>query len=332
MSGGEATRVYKPKKVEFFKKLTDLFDSYPRILLFTADNVGSTQLQEIRKSLRPQGEVMLMGKNTMIRKALRMHAEHNKNAEALLPAIKGNVGMIFTKREVSDVKKLIDTNRKPAPARAGSVAPIDVTIPAQLTALDPTKTAFFQQLAIQTKITKGTIEIVKDVPIITAGNKVGSTEASLCQMLNITPFSYGLISMSFFETSTGELFPATVLSISEADLLQSFRKAVQNISCISLAANYPTIASVPNGLVHAYKNMLSIAVETNYTFKQAEKVKEYLKNPTAFAAAAAPTPTAAAAGPAAKGGKKKEEEKKEEEEKKPEEEEEEEMGMDSLFG
>lgn len=47
-----------------------------------------------------------------------------------------------------------------APAKAGVIAPLDVTVPAQNTSLGPEKTSFFQALAIQTKISKGTIEIL----------------------------------------------------------------------------------------------------------------------------------------------------------------------------
>ena len=47
-----------------------------------------------------------------------------------------------------------------APARAGAIAPVDVSIPAQVTSLGPEKTSFFQALQIPTKITRGTIEII----------------------------------------------------------------------------------------------------------------------------------------------------------------------------
>jgi hypothetical protein len=44
--------------------------------------------------------------------------------------------------------------------------------------MDPSQTSFFQALAIATKINKGTIEIVSDVHLIKAGDKVGG--AGLC--------------------------------------------------------------------------------------------------------------------------------------------------------
>ena len=66
-------------------------------------------------------------------------------------------------------------------ARAGAISPIDVTVPAQTTALGPEKTSFFQALSIPTKITRGMIEITSNVPLLHVGDKVGSSEATLLQ-------------------------------------------------------------------------------------------------------------------------------------------------------
>ena len=78
----------------------------------------------------------------------------------LLPHIKGNVGFVFTKGELNEVRDTILANKVAAPAKAGALAPIDVVVPAQNTGLGPEKTSFFQALSIQTKIAKGTIEML----------------------------------------------------------------------------------------------------------------------------------------------------------------------------
>lgn len=59
--------------------------------------------------------------------------------------------------------------------------------------MGPEKTSFFQALQIPTKISRGTIEILNEVFLIKTGEKVGASEAALLNMLNIQPFSYGLI-------------------------------------------------------------------------------------------------------------------------------------------
>merc|ERR1712018_570168 len=130
-----------------------------------ADNVGSKQMQEIRIALRGKA-VVLMGENTMMRKAIRGYMEKNPDLERLLPHIKMNVGFVFTKEELVTVRDLLLANKKAAPAKAGAIAPVDVIIPAQNTGMGPEKTSFFQALNIQTKISRGTIEIVSDVHLL----------------------------------------------------------------------------------------------------------------------------------------------------------------------
>ena len=149
-------------------------------------------MQQIRISLRGHA-VVLMGKNTMMRKAIRGHLQTNPDLECLLPHIRGNVGFVFTKEDLVSVRDLLLSNKVKAPARAGAIAPLDVEIPAQNTGMGPEKTSFFQALNIPTKITKGTIEIMNTVDLIKTGDKVGMSESTLLTMLGIMPFSYGLV-------------------------------------------------------------------------------------------------------------------------------------------
>nr|GEV68778.1 hypothetical protein [Tanacetum cinerariifolium] len=72
---------------------------------------------------------------------------------------------------------------------------------------------------------------------------------------------------------------------------------VSMVTSLSLAIHYPTIAVAPHMLINGYKNALAIAVETEYSFTLAEKVKEYLADRSKFAFAA--PATAAASGVAA---------------------------------
>merc|ERR1719397_1111320 len=121
-------------------------------------------MQEIRIALRGQA-VVLMGKNTMMRKAIRGHLETNPDLERLMPHIKQNVGFVFTKMELLHVRDLLLSNKVKAPAKAGALAPVDVVVPAQNTGMGPEKTSFFQALAIPTKITKAWKKLVFSGPI-----------------------------------------------------------------------------------------------------------------------------------------------------------------------
>lgn len=312
------------KKVKFDKKLCSMLDEYTKVLIAVADNVGSNQLQSIRQGLRGES-VVLMGKNTLIRRCIKVHAEKTGNQDYLniLPLLVGNVGLIFTKGDLKEISEEVAKYKVGAPARVGLVAPIDVVVPPGNTGLDPSQTSFFQVLNIPTKINKGTVEIITPVDLIKKGEKVGSSEAALLAKLGIRPFSYGLVVQSVYDD--GSVFAPEVLDLTEEDLIEKFASGISMVTSLSLALSYPTLAAAPHMFINTYKNVLAVAVATNYTYPQAEKVKEYLKDPSKFAFAAAPASGVIApdtADPVAA----KEEEKKEE----PAEESEDDMGF-SLF-
>jgi large subunit ribosomal protein LP0 len=238
-------------------------------------------MQQIRISLRGHA-VVLMGKNTMMRKAIKGHLANNPKLEHLLNHIKGNIGFVFTKDELVSIRDMLLANKVRAPARAGAIAPLDVIVPAQNTGLGPEKTSFFQALNIPTKITKGTIEIIHDVNLIKTGDKVGMSEATLLNMLNISPFTYGLVVQKVYDSGT--VFEPAILDITEADLKAKFLGGVARVAALSLAIKYPTVASVPHSIVNGLKNCLAVAAVTDITFKEAEKLKEFLADPSKFAA------------------------------------------------
>jgi len=283
-------------KAKYTMRLTQYLDEYPKVFVVGADNVGSRQMQKIRVSLRGHA-VIMMGKNTMMRKTIRGQITKNTNLEKLLPHVYENVGFVFTKEDLSSIREKLLENKVAAPARAGALAPVDVTIPAQVTNLGPEKTSFFQALQIPTKITRGTIEIINDVHLIKIGEKVGPSEATLLNMLNISPFSYGLIIRQVYDS--GSCFEPAILDIKPADLRAKFSQGVQRLAAFSLGINYPNQASAPHLVLGGFKRLLALAADTDVEFEQAKTLKEFLKDPSKFAAASAPASAAPAASAAA---------------------------------
>ncbi|KAI5960841.1 RPP0 [Candida pseudojiufengensis] len=283
----------RDKKVQYFSKLRELLEEYKSIFVVGVDNVSSQQMHEIRKALRNDA-VVLMGKNTMVRRALRGFLSELPDYEKLLPFVKGNVGFIFTNSDLKTIRDTITANVVAAPARAGAVAPADVWIPAGNTGMEPGKTSFFQALGVPTKIARGTIEIVSDVKVVDKDGKVGPSEATLLNMLNISPFTYGMTVVQVYDN--GQVFPSSILDITDDELISHFVSAINTIASISLAIGYPTLPSVGHSLINNYKNVLALSIATDYTFEGSEAIKDRLANPEAYAAAA---PAASAGGDAA---------------------------------
>jgi len=301
----------RAKKEAYFQKLTQLLEEYPTVFIVNVDNVGSNQMHQVRHALRGEA-VVLMGKNTMVRKALRNLIPENPNYEKLMNVVKGNVGFVFTKGDLKKVREMILSNRVQAPAKAGAIAPVDVVVPAGNTGLEPGKTSFFQALSIPipTKIARGTIEISTDVTLIKTGDRVGVSEATLLNMLNISPFTYGLSILTIYDSGT--VFSPDVLDIEESSLIGNLLTGIQTIAAISLGLGFPTVASVPHNLIAGYKNVLGVALATEYSFEAADRIKEILADPSKFAAASSDA-APAAGGAAEEAAPAKEEEKEESE-------------------
>lgn len=296
------------KKAEYFTRMQGMIETYTKCFVVGVDNVGSNQMQQIRLSLRGNAEV-LMGKNTMMRKCISDFVKANPGHpfEQVNAKLRGNVGLVFTNGDLADVREKLESNRVPAPARVGAIAPIDVIVPPGPTGCDPGQTSFFQVLQIATKIQKGQIEIVSPVKLLTAGDKVGNSEAALLQKLSIFPFDYGLVIDSIYDN--GSIFDAKVLDLTDADLTAKFLAAVSNVASICLQVGYPTLASLPHSIANAFKKLVAVAVECeNFSFAKADPFKAYLKDPSAFAVAAAPAAGGAAPAAAAVEEKKEEEE------------------------
>jgi large subunit ribosomal protein LP0 len=265
MSKGDS----RTKKADYFTKLEGLLNDNQKIFLVTVDNVGSNQMHQIRRAVRGDATI-LMGKNTMVRKALRSAVADHPALEKLIPYVKGNIGFVFTNGDLKSIRERLVSNRVAAPAKAGAMAPCDVFVPAGNTGMEPGKTSFFQALGIPTKIARGTIEIVTDVHLIKSGTRVGASEAALLNMLNISPFTYGLSVALVYDN--GAVFEPEILDISDDVLLAHLQAGIRNIAALSLKTGIPSLASVPHSIINGYKNLLAVAVATEYSFEAAEKV------------------------------------------------------------
>jgi large subunit ribosomal protein LP0 len=281
-------------------------------------------MQNIRIDLRGKA-VVLMGKNTMIRKALQLGHEQYPDAgmDALRAQMKGNLGFIFaTNCTLDDIRQCLGKHVLSSAAKAGQSATCDLDIPSGPTGMDPSQTSFFQTLNIATKIVKGQIELISAFQILKKGEKVSASAAVLLTKLGFKPFDYKMEVEMVYQN--GGVFPAAVLDIQDAVLIQKFMSGVANMAAFSREIGIPTEAGLPHAFGNAFRNVAALVSDITFTFKEVEDVKKFLDDPEAFAAA---NPVAAA--PVAGSGAVAE--KKEEKKAVEEEEEEEDMDFD-LFG
>ena len=115
----------------------------------------------------------------------------------------------------------------------------------------------------------------------------------------------------------GQIYEASILDITTDDIVANFQKNIVNMASLSLGSGYIVKPAIPHLLGNAFKNLASVTFVTDYSFKQAEALKEAAKSQVVVSSGNT------------NAGAKKEEEKPKEEVK---EEEEADVDMGGLFG
>jgi len=279
----------RQRKEKYKMKFEKLLGEFKNVLIVGIDNVGSLQMQKVRIALRGKA-VLIMGKNTLMRMIIREMMVANPKLEALLPHVRGNMGLVFTNDDLQKVRQVITEFKVPAGAKSGTFAPTDVFVPPGPTGLDPGQTGFFQALNIATKIVRGSIEIVNQVHLIKKGDKITSSAVALLAKLDIKPFFYGIVVQQVYEG--GSVYPASVLDVTQDELLGKFVGAANRLRALSLAARWPSELTLSYHMANGFRKLLALSLATNYTFKEAQALTT--------AAAAGPAKSA----PKADGGKK----------------------------
>eukprot|EP00924_Labyrinthula_sp_SR-Ha-C_P003632 snap_masked-scaffold_3-processed-gene-1.6-mRNA-1 protein AED:0.14 eAED:0.14 QI:0/-1/0/1/-1/1/1/0/320 len=298
----------RQRKEEYFTRMTELLDTYTRVLVVHCDHVGSQQMHAIRQSLRGSAEV-LMGKNTLMRKVIKTFLDANPEhpIESLVPSLLGNVGLIFTNEDFGPIREVIAENRVPAAAKAGVLAEVDVIVPPGPTGCDPGQTSWFQALNVPTKISRGQIEIVSELKLVAKGEKVTQSQSALLQKLNIRPFTYGLVLREVYDN--GKIFSAKVLDITSEDLEQKFAIGLRRFAAVSREIGVPTLPSLPHSFGTGIRRLIAVAGETGYCFAGMEEWDKLFKmDPEELAKLQASAGASGDAGAAEEKAEEKEEE------------------------
>jgi large subunit ribosomal protein LP0 len=257
------------------------------------ENVNATQLLHIRHDLQGIAEV-IFGKNSLMRRAA---GDVGGPLDALVPYLKGGVGLVFTTGPFIKIKEVIDRNCVGSPARVGAISPVDVTVPPMRTTLPPTQVSVLHALNIQSKIVKGTIEITSEKQLIKTGDKVGASEANLLALLGIQPFRYTLKIEHLYDT--GHVYDPIILGIGENVIAAKFASGLRAVTALSVAIGYPNQVSAAHLVAGAFKNIASVAVALDIQLRQIADVQALLRDPEALAKLAAEKAAAEAAAPAA---------------------------------
>jgi large subunit ribosomal protein L10 len=259
------------RKERLLQEIGDLAIKYPVAGVVSLDGISSSVIQQIRASLRDQATEIRVAKNTIKILALKKASKKKKGINTLIEHLDGSCGLIFTELNPFRLQKILVENQMPAPAKTGQISPVDVTVPAGNTSLEPGPViGQLNAIGLPTRIEKGKIRITKSTQVLKAGDEVTQAHADVLNRLSILPFKAGLSLSVAFED--GALIKGAALAVDEEAAFQQLVQGHQHALALALEIAYPTRSTIQQLLQRASISARNLALSANILTPETTKL------------------------------------------------------------
>jgi len=235
--------------------IIEFLETYDSIGVVDITGIPSKQLQDMRRELHGTA-ALRVSRNTLIERALN---EVNDGLEDLAEHVEGQIGLIGTNDNPFGLYQQLEASKTPAPISAGEVAPNDIVIPEGDTGVDPGPfVGELQTVGANARIDGGSIKVVEDSTVLSAGEEVSADLANVLGELGIEPKEVGLDLRGVF--SEGVLFSPEELDIDVESYVADIKSASSAARNLSVNAEYPTTRTVPSMLAKASGEAKSVGL------------------------------------------------------------------------
>lgn len=176
----------KNHKSSFVQNIRDVIDSHSALFLFSYDRMRSNHFKELRLYFRSSKSRIILGKNTLIRRALGTSPsnEYSDNLHVVSRNISGTVGLLFTVEPPDKIVTYFQEFHKLDYAREGFISPQTVIVTNMMMEPFPVSMVeVFRKLGLIVDIYEGNIKFVGDLTEHTLCRKGDVLTVEKCKIL-----------------------------------------------------------------------------------------------------------------------------------------------------
>ena len=241
-------------KKDEVNELKGLIDSAEVVGIVNLLNIPARQLQEMRKTLAGKATIRL-SKINLMKLALEDCDNEKANITGLSDYMEGQPALVCTDMNPFRLYKILEDSKTSAPAKAGSIAPEDIVVPAGDTGFPPGPfLGDLQQIGVPAKIDKGKIVVSKDTVVVKAGEEVSKQVAAALTRMDIKPMLKAVY-------EEGSIFKADVLAIDEEETLADIQAAFTKAFNLSVFSAFPTSQTISTIISTAHTKAYNVAIE-----------------------------------------------------------------------
>lgn len=257
---------YNPKinarNQDFAQRIRNFALKYSIIGILDVEGLPAPQFQRIRASIKKDAEVLIVKKN-LISIVCKELEEKFPTISELDNYSNGVVGLIFTNANPFTLFKTVQKNKSSAPAKAGSIAPKDVIVPAGPTGFAPGPIiGELGALKIKAGINAGKVEIKEDSIAVKEGEVITPKLAEILTRLGIEPMEVGLNIKAIYEEGT--IYNRRVLEVDEEVILADIVNEAARAHFLSIGLEYYTSENITHFVSKAGRDTLGLGVGIAY--------------------------------------------------------------------
>ncbi len=235
----------------------DMLES-PVIAVVDLHGIPGQQIQSMRAGLRAHAKLK-MTKNNLMLLALDEVAKQRPGMDGLKSAIHGQCAIVATDMDPFKLFKKLEATMTPAPAKAGDIAPHDITVFKGPTPFGPGPIiGELQKLGLPAAIDAGKIAIKKDTTLVKAGEPVPANVAAMLPKLDILPMIVGMDLRVAYEN--GVIYGKDVLDIPDDYYKTMFATAVYNARALAVEIAFPTKETITLLIAKAFRETMALSI------------------------------------------------------------------------
>lgn len=191
-------------KKETVTKLKKMLESSNTVLIASTKGLPSSQFHEIKKKMRGTADIVVAKKSLTIRALEECGAE---GIQALKDQIGADVALFFSEKDAFDLSGLLTDSESPARAKAGELAPEDITIEPGPTDLVPGPAiSELSGVGLKVAVEGGKLAVKQGATVAKKGEPIKDNVASVLGKLGILPMKVGFIPVAAYDKKSNKVY------------------------------------------------------------------------------------------------------------------------------
>lgn len=192
------------------------------ILIASTKGLPSSQFHAIKKTFRGKADIKVVKKSAIIR---AIEVSGKASLKQLEPLIQSDVALFFSNEDPFALSGLLADNQSPTKARAGDIAPEDITIEPGPTDLVPGPAiSELSGVGLKVAVEGGKLAVKIGKTVANKGDPIKENVASVLSKLNILPMKVGFEPIGAYDSITDKVY--TGIKIDKKGTLEALREAI----------------------------------------------------------------------------------------------------------